>query len=213
MALLIHNAISGFTQSQATWHGTIDLAEKLRETHCDGVRSRVHYFRWCEDWDAVAAYHLSLAEQYRQKPTIGIYAYSWGAGWGAMQLAKQLRRRGLPVRVMVLSDPIYRHPIALWRSLRNAWLPIVGEPLIRVPDNVKEVFTFHHLQNRPSGHKLISASRTNGALIHPPQLLHYDHQYMDDAPEFHRAALDQAARICAVAQSTTLEAIRRGQNP
>lgn len=201
MSLLIHNAISGFRQSPAAWNGVLELAEKLRETHCDGVRSRVHYFTWRENWAAIANYHLALAEKYRTEATIGIYAYSWGAGWGAMQLASQLRRRGLRVRVMVLSDPVYRHPFFLWRSLCNWTWPLGGEPLIRVPDNVKEVYWFQQTQNRPSGHKLISASRTNGALIHPPVLLRRDHQYMDDAPEFHRLALDQAARICRDTQS------------
>ncbi len=195
--LAIHVAISGFTQGYGRWHGIAELAEKLRSVHGRGCGSRVHYFRWNENWRAVAEYFFALSERYDRPLVIAVYAYSWGGGWGAMQLARELRRRGIRVRVMVLSDPVYCHPYDLlrWRALMNWNLPIVGEPIIRVPSTVDEVFSFHQIGDRPAGHKLISDSRTNGATIHPRVLLDCDHGWMDSAQEFHAQALDVALAI------------------
>ncbi|MEW4451286.1 hypothetical protein AB1L30_01245 [Bremerella sp. JC817] len=197
--LLIHTAISGFTQSVGKWNGILDLTEKLREQFCDGVRSRIHYYPWNANFAEVAEYYWALGDKYGVRPILGIYAYSWGAGRGAMTLARQLNRRGLVVRVMVLADPVYHHPFAPWRAFRTWCLPIVGEPVIRVPDNVREVYSFHQVQNRPGGHKLISAGRAGGAFIHPRVLLRYDHQYMDNAPEFHNLVLEEARKLCKFA--------------
>lgn len=216
-SLLIHTAISGFTQNVGKWNGILDLTEKLREQFCDGVRSRVHYYPWHANFAHVAEYYFALGEKYGTRPILGVYAYSWGAGRGAMTLARQLKRRGMLVRVMVLSDPVYHHAFAPWRALRAWCLPIIGEQVIRVPDNVKEVYHFHQNQNRPGGHKLISGGQAGGAFIHPRQLLAYDHQYMDNAPEFHALALEEAAKLCKYAggrrpeANQQLKAIRENQ--
>ncbi|PHR99577.1 MAG: hypothetical protein COA78_24730 [Blastopirellula sp.] len=203
--MIIHTTISGFTQDHGSWHGVLELTEKLREKHCEGVRSRVHYYRWDENWAAIAEYYWSLSEKYHTQPLIAIYAYSWGAGHGAMRLTEQLRKRGLRVRLMVLADPVYRNVWCLWRSMRNWNLPWFGEPIIRVPDYVDEVFSFHQVQNRPSGHKLLPESRTGGPTIHPPVLLTANHQYMDNAGEFHAKCLEQASRLCREARTKEIK--------
>jgi hypothetical protein len=82
-----------------------------------------------------------------------------------------------------------------WRALCNLVWPVIGEPLIRVPSSVQEVWCFHQMQNRPAGHKLISASRSNGPTIHPRELLHTTHAYIDSAREFHDKAIDVARLV------------------
>lgn len=199
--LAIHFAISGFRQNAESWHGIAELVERLRQDgHALEACSRVVYQPWCADWSAIANHAWLLGDFYGVRPTVAIYGYSWGGGHGAMELARELGRRGIEVRAMVLADPVYRPRSALawlysWRALCNLAWPIVGEPLIRVPGNVREVWSFHQTQDRPSGHKMISDSRVNGPTIYPRELLRTTHAYIDNAPEFHAKALEIARLV------------------
>lgn len=176
-------------------HGTFKASEKLIAAgHNAGVHRRVMLFRWCEDWRAIAE-HLSLiAGLHGEDLAIATHAYSWGAGWGAMQLARSLGRLGLGVKYMVLCDAVYRHPLCSlrWLSLFRRDVPLVGAPTIKIPHNVGEVFSFHQTQSRPQGHRL---SPTNGTLVHPSVRLLRSHSYMDEAPEFHKLSLQVADRL------------------
>ncbi len=191
--MIIYNCIGGFTQDTHTENGIIKLSERLRQYHCDGFSKRVAFYRWDSNWYRIAEYHYIISEMYTEHLTICIFAYSWGAGWGAVQLAKHLRRTGLDVRVMVLSDPVYRHP-----NIFLKWLSLFGRdwnfnPTITIPPNVEEVFSFHQNLNIPQGHKVITQGTT---ILHPSHYVHnMVHQKMDSNWMFHGACMEVAKRV------------------
>lgn len=194
-SLRLFTLISGFCQHTGAWNGILELGEKLRDGQSDCVSDRVQYFRWNQNWSHVADYYLALSQQYEIKPDICVFAYSWGGGWGAPRLACELGKRGLSVRHMVLSDPVYCHPWLTfrWRALTNYDWPFVPQPVIKIPRNVGEVWTFHQIANRPAGHRLVAR---NGAVIHPRTLIqNTTHQFMDDCWSFHQKCLELADEL------------------
>lgn len=189
--------ISGFQQSEARTPGTWILAEKLRAAGLSsGTRLRVHHYRWNDDWNAKAEEIANLAKYYGEPAQTFIAAYSWGAGWGAMQMASQLYRRGLNVQKAVLSDPVYRHPwpfmrwLAMFGGSDHSRLHIFAPPVIRLPPNIVEAWVFRQNINKPAGHRVTPG---DGQTLHPAVELQRVHGEMDDAPEFHETAM-QAAR-------------------
>jgi len=192
--LAIHICISGFTQNESSTHGVFTLSEKLaRASHACQHNSRVWLCTWDSRWHHVAEHIWLLWREYTDSAddlAINIYGYSWGAGWGAVRLATQLEQRGLPVRVAVLCDPVYRHPnpIFRWYSLlgRDWWVA----PRIIIPANVARVVTFNQRHNHPQGHLVTAAGRAT--VVDAPVELDRIHQYMDDAREWHDACLREA---------------------
>lgn len=175
-----HIVISGFLQNEGRPTGMVRLWRWLGQEH-SGPESCVELRSWNDNFRDLAEliWRVQPAAPEESGPTVMIYAYSWGAGWGAIELARQLRKRGIPVAAMVLSDPVYRSP---WRSL--AWLAMVSWSSIRVPANVRRVTWFRQRMNRPAGHRLVAADPA-ATEIAPPVLAHVTHQYMDDLRSFH----------------------------
>lgn len=192
--MIIHQCISGYTQDVNTLHGVLKLSERLRQNGLvDGVTSRVQLNLWHCDWKKVAEYYWLLSDFYSVPLNIAVYAYSWGAGWGAMELARHLNLVGLNIKVMVLSDPVYRHPkwYMRWKSLLQRDLSF--SPIIKVPTNVGTVYSLNQTTNRPMGHRLLS---TNGTVIHPTYLVKNTvHQKMDDSWKFHMLSVEVAKRM------------------
>lgn len=192
--MIIYNCIGGFTQDTHTENGMIKLSERLRENgHSDGFDKRVLFYRWDSNWHRVAEYNFIISEMYTEHLTICIFAYSWGAGWGAIQLAKHLQKTGLDVRVMVLCDPVYRHPNILLK-----WFSLFGRdwnfnPTITIPLNVEEVFSFHQRQNIPQGHKILVQGQT---ILHPSyHIKNMIHQKMDSSWIFQGTCMEIARRV------------------
>lgn len=169
--------ISGFLQHEGHPTGVVALWRDLHAEHA-GADERVELRTWCDNWSALAEF-IFRYRTHEGQPTINVFGYSYGAGWGAMQLAKQLRRRGLFVSRMVLSDPVYRHwyPLGQWRLLFSA-IPIW------VPDNVKHVSWFRQSNSFPWGHDL-KADNPKLTRVETPITLTLSHVYMDDAQPFH----------------------------
>lgn len=193
--MIIHQCISGFTQNVHYVHGMLKLSERMRRPESgivDCCERRIYFNRWNDDWAKIAEHYWHVADMHLQSLTICVYAYSWGAGWGAMQLAKYLERAEMKIKVMVLCDPVYRHPkwYLRWLSLMHRDSKLA--PAIYIPKNVKEVFHFHQRVNVPSGHKLIA---TGDTLLRPPIELKRIHQKMDDSWEFHGLSLSIAKRV------------------
>src|SRR6185437_8047403 len=115
------------------------------------VACRVELREWDADWQRVAEHVLLCAIAGDVRPQIKIYAFSWGAGWGFLQLARRLRERGLEVDAAVLSDPVYRSPLLIDR-----WRSLVGRPKIVVPDNVHQVDWFYQRTNTPHGGRVVA---------------------------------------------------------
>lgn len=191
-----HICIAGLHQYRGKPHGMFRLTQKLiRNCHYCNGHSQVHSYSWNTNWRQVAEQMSLVRNGEGCQLVVGVYAFSWGAGWGAMRLAEELRRVGIYIVVMVLSDPVYRHPRLLlrWLSLLRRQHIIIGSPVIRVPKRVGEVYTFRQQQNWPQGHHLVY--KDDKTIRHRPVLLDVIHERMDDAPEFHERVMQEAERI------------------
>lgn len=191
--------ISGFRQTEARVPGTWLLSEKLRTAgYSSGARLRLSHFQWDADWREKADEIANITKYYGETPRVAIFGYSWGAGYGAMQLASELYGRGFEVEKCVLSDPVYRHPWPLFRWLAMlggsefSRLHILAPPVIRLPPNIKETWVFHQRMNAPRGHRIAAGGNT---IVHPSVELHRVHGEMDDAPEFHKCAMEAARQM------------------
>lgn len=195
-AIAYHICISGLRQRMGQPHGIYMMKEKLvNDCHFCNGHSRVYLYRWNSNWDHIAEDLWLVRQRYEVPLLIGVYAYSWGAGWGAMELARALQKFGVPIYKMVLCDPIYRHPrfILRWLSLLKRKHLFFGPPLIRVPKGVNEVFQLRQEINRPQGHHLIYES--DSTKRHRPILLDVCHEKADNHKKFHELVLEVANDI------------------
>jgi pimeloyl-ACP methyl ester carboxylesterase len=173
-----HIVIGGFRQTEGKPTGMVELWRRLHALHAKPGVS-VELRAWNDNWRDLA--ELIWRVQPLDEPvSVKVYAYSWGGGWGAMQLARELGRRGVHVAWMVLSDPVYRSP---WLATR--WLALVPWRSILVPPNVRVVHWFRQKVSLPAGHAL-RAERRQKTLITPPVWAEVSHLYMDDLRLFHR---------------------------
>lgn len=182
--------ITGFLQHQGTRTGLIDLWHELEDDYCaPGIKVRL--CPWNHAWDAEAEFVFRLSADHA---SVGVGAYSWGAGYGMREFALGLQRRGLAVDQAVLLDPVYRHPYWLgqWRTF-FPWYPI------SIPDNVRQVRAFKQTTNWPRGHALMAdrplkepSRMVPGTYVHPVKTLEWaTHQTMDD----HRECLAEVRRV------------------
>jgi len=76
-----------------------------------------------------------------------IAGYSWGAGFGAPRLAREVKRAGAIVDLLILIDPIYRSklPLAFRLLAFTTWFGI------RIPANVKEVLIYRQRRDALKG--------------------------------------------------------------
>lgn len=186
--IAVNVCISGLTQTEARPHGIFNLSEKLIENGYNSESSRVHLLPWSHDWAGYAERLWLIGQRRNCDLMINVYAYSWGVGFGALNLARELANRGIPIRCLVASDGVYRSPLKsfLWLSmLSRDWTTV--SPTIRFPENVEHGYAFHQSKNRPCGHRIYS-----GDWLIPSTELDRTHQYMDDAPEFHDRCLIEA---------------------
>ncbi len=170
--------IPGFTQTRGTRTRLIDLWATMHAAKSSNTTT-VQLQPWRSDWKSEAEFISRLSVEH---PRILVVAYSWGAGYGFIQLADQLARRGIEVAKAWLLDPVYRHPYLLgqWRAFMPR-IPIV------VPENVRRVTWWRQDQSWPMGHELRAESpRTR---IDEPRYVRVDHVHMDD----HRPTLRQIA--------------------
>jgi hypothetical protein len=190
--LQLHYCLSGFTQHNGRNSGVLKLSERLHlHGYSHGLESRVYLHPWKAHWPTVAEHAWLLSQLYETPLAIGIYAYSWGAGYGAIRLARELGERGIDVHQMVLCDPVPRP----WLPLRwAALLPAAWGRSIRVPRNVAAVQPLVQRHNLPQGHRVVAADpgRTQVAA---PLRLRVTHQYADDSHAFYDAALVAARRV------------------
>jgi len=161
--------ITGFTQHCGTRTRLIDLWAKLH-AESDPRTDAVLLRSWKSDWDSEAEFVFRLNGQ---DPSIRICGYSWGAGWGAIQLCRALQRRGLAVERLALIDPVHRHPSPLrrWRTLFPSLVPIAS------PGNVASpVLWFGQRENWPRSHQITETRFVDGGMIR----VACRHEHMDD---------------------------------
>lgn len=179
-----HIVLMGFLQQQGAVNGMVRLWGELLATVGANRVSRVE----CRSWNCDASDLAELISKVQPSdcaPRICIYGYSWG-GMTAARLCGELRRRGLKVDRLVLSDAVYRH----WYPWGN-WRAFAPWRSIRIPDNVRRVTIFRQSESLPSGHP-ISADNPGRTTLDPVHKLTVHHCWMDDQPEFHAACIKAA---------------------
>lgn len=181
-----HIVIGGFLQHEGKPTGMVALWRRLQARHAaPGVCIELRC--WHDHWSELAELIWRVQPE-DEPPVVKVYAYSWGAGFGAMQLARELARRGVPIAWMVLSDPVYRSPCVLFR-----WLALTPWRTIRVPPNVRAVRWFRQRLSLPAGHDLVAMQKERTAIA-PAVWAEVSHAYMDDCRLFHR----ECERIAAL---------------
>ena len=187
-----HIVISGFTQNVDRMTGLMRLMLHMGAEH-RGPDTTVELRRWCDDWDALAEFiHL---QRNGEAPRVFIYAYSYGAGWGFVRLARELQERGILVAAAVLSDPVYRSPYlsGRWRSVAPFW-----RPTIKIPSNVGTVWSYRQDSKpwwqiwEPRGHDVKADDPKATRSIQVYNIPDVSHAYMDDLPLFHEQSLEVA---------------------
>lgn len=178
-----HIVISGFTQKEDSYNGCERLWEALT-AHLSPT-CVVMQKEWDDDFDRLAA---RIKRCSGDRPTVYIYAYSWGAGNGFVSLAKALREYGIFVEVAVLCDPVYYSRLPLW-SIR--FLGALAGKDIEVPANVKRAAYFIQRVNYPRGSKVVAEDPVY-TTITEPVLLALPHGDMEDSQHWHAACLRAA---------------------
>ncbi len=183
--------ISGFSQHPNQRTGMSELALKMHEGIGKAPGCWVHpVLVWNADWESLA--RSMQVNSCHDDTKIFIVAYSWGAGWGAVQLSQKLRRIGMEVDALFLADPVFRSRFWLmsWRSrfIKNSLFRFLT-PKITIPSNVKRVEWTRQFNNFPQAHDLVAASPST---VIPPAIIEQDkvHNMMDESETFHNLAIE-----------------------
>lgn len=192
--IILH--IMGFTQTLNRYSGIHAAWAKTRKMVKPSPDTMVMTpLQWKANWDHYAEF---IRWSSHSRTRIYVMAYSWGAGWGFMNLAKKLNDGLMTRRITyaMLIDPVFRSP------LLPSWLPI--NPLsmtsffnIDIERNVDEVKYYLQRQNRPQGRILRGSPATE---IHNPTYLELNHEDMEDAEIIHDAFIKDVCRIRADAR-------------
>lgn len=172
--------IGGFTQRENSLSGIVRLWRDLH-ARMESAEAVVSLRTWNSRWADLAEHIFLIQQDQGERLKVAVFAYSWGAGFGFVQLSKELNRRGIPVEVAVLSDPVYCSP---WYSFR--WLAMTSWRKIVVPNNVRVVQWFFQRQDKPQSQGLVCADPQRTQLV-PGEELDRSHVYMDDSNQFHEA--------------------------
>ena len=181
-----HVIISGYSQRISRENGVVELWRKMHAlADCN---TTVDLRTWDSDWQDVAALMRMIAGD--EGSRVFVYAYSWGAGWGFVQLARELDKLGMRIERAVLADPVYRSP---WLP---TWLPanplsLSRFPTIEVPANVGRVSWTYQRQDYPRGHRPVAAKNSD-TVIDQGILLAHPHVGMDNSPAWHRLSMEAA---------------------
>jgi hypothetical protein len=178
--------VSGFTQQRHNLfdNGSHAVHEALLNWQSPTVSVRL--LEWKED---PTGHARRVAATTSQSDIIAVHCYSYGAGWWFLQFAQELARLGRTVNVVVLCDPVLRHPNILrrWQAVAP-WKPQV----IKLPPNVLRVVHFYQTRNKPGGDKLELADTTT--LVRTEELA-MTHQQIDNASEYLIAAVEETAHL------------------
>lgn len=182
-----HILISGFTQTLGKDNGMSKLWRDMR--HLSGPDTCVQLVVWNIDWNDFARF---IKNNSSGDAIVRVYAYSWGAGWGAQRLSAQLYDLCVGIEYMVLCDPVFR----------TTWLPdwfnfaprsIFGKQKIEYAPSVSSIDWFYQRQNKPCGHEPVILNNPFGYVSEGIELK-YNHEDMEDSPEFHKHAIQVASR-------------------
>lgn len=185
--------ISGYLQLRGEeTQGIPALRHKLQDLYANRT-TIVEGDTWDSNFPDIAE-NIFRMSQNCEPPTVMIVAYSWGAGYGFVQLAKELRLRGLRVNAAVLSDAVY-HLGGRWcHKLGISQVAAYCKNKIVVPGNVDQLYWFRQHNSRLRGHTLVSES-TGEMLDHCQVIEGTEHKYMDECPLFQARAIATAREL------------------
>lgn len=181
--------ITGYLQTRGTRTRLVGLWKRLHDCYAS-PSTVVALCPWSTDWDAEAEFVYRLSCKFG-RPSVRVFAYSWGAGWGFTRFACALGRRSIHVTDAVLSDPVYRHGYRL-----GNWRALVRWPRIAIPPTVRRAEYFTQDAGWLRGHKL-RAVGPNTILEGPREVVRSTHGAMDERPEFLNRCLEVAADVVA----------------
>lgn len=146
-----HYVIAGKGQRRGRLSGCDRTIAEFDRYRRPGVR--IESFNWDSDWRDEAAFIARHAPP-DVDPIVCIYPYSWGFGWGAIQLAQELHRLHIPVYGMRVCDGVYRHSYP-WGNWRALWKSSV----VQLPPNVNaaNVQLFVQRNTLLRGHRVVDA--------------------------------------------------------
>ena len=170
----------------------------------------VQLYPWNTDWSDVAETILRSSRN-ETLPKIMVVGYSWGVGYGVVQLLRELNYRGLSVESAVFSDGVYHlaGPLGhkLWISQCSAYLPRPSfqwppkkRPIIKLPGPkipniswyIQDNFVWKQRRTYLRGHDLVwkeDGSPVAGRI----NINGTVHKFMDDCTEF-QTRVTQMAR-------------------
>ena len=162
---------SGFTEERENLTGSHKLWRKMFENYKDDI-SCVLLLEWNDDPKS----HAKLLNTMGVTKAL-VYAYSWGAGFGLREFSKAFKGQVQAV----LCDPVFRSkfPWMRWRALTKNW-----KPTIKYPKNVGVIRWFNQTINQPGADLVDTDCKV--------KTLPYKHSEIDDSPEYHEAALEEA---------------------
>lgn len=144
--------IGGFTQKTGSDTGLMRLWARLFKWRAKNY-DHAFTFLMPREWDDATKEMAELVKRHAIRdanPGIIIVGYSWGAGYGSIQLAKSLAKKKRTVDLMLLIDPVYRSKLPLiFRLLAyTTWFGI------KIPPNVLKVAVWRQNNNGPRGTKI-----------------------------------------------------------
>ena len=114
------------------------------------------------------------------QPRITIAGFSYG-GMSATLLAKELAKYQWSVELMFLIDAVYR-----WGDSTPSFLSMLKFWKIKVPENVKVLYSWRQSVTKPSGHELkVNKQKTQWI----EQTLAIPHRKIDEVSAIHERAL------------------------
>lgn len=179
MSLIPIITISGYreTRRNSTGMEALQVLIKFLFGECSSV---FDLRSWDADW-------LGLARmiQRRGHDEVIIVGYSWGFGYAAVKLAKELEKLGISVRLMISCDGVYRPtwlPTFLPANILAVRALLPGSAKIRVPRNVRRVAGVRQRVDSPCGHDIVGVSEATRVerLVELP----WPHGKIDESAEF-----------------------------
>jgi hypothetical protein len=126
---------------------------------------------------------------------VAILCYSHGQS-AAMDFGQKAGHYGIKIPLLLTCDAVYR-PSWAPRSMLAQILAVramIGNPKIKVPPSIREVFSVIQKIEKPCGHPLV-AEDTKATLIYNPEVLTYGHTRMDEAPEWWQLVSEKLKRF------------------
>lgn len=179
---------SGCFQDRHKVCGIEPLADAIHHAIA-GPSTRVEFAKWGDSVKESAAY---IARRIDPAGRVVLIGYSFG-GDAVIDLAWELKKRGVGVADLVLCDAVYRTGILpTWLTANVYSLLPFGK--LKIPPNVGRVHRFYQRINIPQGHelKIVDPDRTKVVLDVDLKLRH---EQMDESPEFQ----SEARRVAGLA--------------